>query len=137
MDKQLKRYYDLKSRLKHWNAYCERNLARAKRNALRIRVRRMFMYRSRLSGQKPQKYTRAQVEAVLQLFEKGCVVCKSTEQLEMDHTEPLRNGGKHIDLNIQILCRSCHKKKSNEECRQQAIKELAKLEAELKESGRL
>lgn len=41
-----------------------------------------------------------------------CVQCKSTENLEVDHIIPLARGGKHNEKNMQILCRSCNRKKN-------------------------
>lgn len=47
-----------------------------------------------------------------------CRVCGRVDPgpwLEVDHIVPLHIGGKEEDSNRQVLCHSCHKKKSEKE----------------------
>ena len=38
----------------------------------------------------------------------GCADCGAASRLEVDHIEPLWEGGPKEDSNLQALCRSCH-----------------------------
>jgi len=40
-----------------------------------------------------------------------CRACKSTEKLEYDHVIPVSKGGESSTYNLQLLCRSCSRKK--------------------------
>lgn len=40
-----------------------------------------------------------------------CVLCSAASRLEVDHIEPLWEGGLEEDSNLQALCRTCHIKK--------------------------
>lgn len=42
-----------------------------------------------------------------------CVKCGSREKLEYDHIVPLSKGGSNTARNIELLCESCNRKKSN------------------------
>lgn len=49
--------------------------------------------------------------AVFQRDNGCCVWCKSKENIEFDHKTPVSKGGESIESNIQLLCRSCNRKK--------------------------
>lgn len=40
-----------------------------------------------------------------------CVLCQSTDNLEVDHIQPISQGGNGEDENLQILCRKCNRSK--------------------------
>lgn len=42
-----------------------------------------------------------------------CALCGSNEQLEIDHIIPISRGGLDDSTNMQWLCSSCNKAKSN------------------------
>ena len=48
---------------------------------------------------------------VLRRDEHRCTSCKSTENLEIDHVLPISQGGSSECDNLQVLCRSCNRKK--------------------------
>ena len=56
--------------------------------------------------------------ARLRVLQKGrCANCSSDCSVsgELDHITPLALGGKNIDENIQLLCRSCNRKKHSKD----------------------
>jgi len=62
----------------------------------------------------PSRYVSAQDrKAVMDRDKKKCVECGSKRRLEIDHIIPVsQNGTSSID-NLQVLCRSCNRKKHN------------------------
>ena len=42
----------------------------------------------------------------------GCIICGSTDQLEVDHMRGLQNGGDNSAENLATLCDECHKEKT-------------------------
>lgn len=62
----------------------------------------------------PSRYISDAVRA--EVFERDggkCRACGSTDQLEYDHVVPVSKGGEGAADNIQLLCRSCNRKKRN------------------------
>lgn len=48
----------------------------------------------------------------------ACVWCGSQENVEFDHVTPVSKGGKSTACNLQLLCRSCNRKKRTREAEQ-------------------
>lgn len=46
---------------------------------------------------------------------KECIICRSRENLEVDHVIPVVLGGSDSLENLQVLCHDCHKKKTSSE----------------------
>jgi 5-methylcytosine-specific restriction enzyme A len=55
------------------------------------------------------------IQEVLQRQEGVCVMCKSVTKLQIDHIRPLANGGTNDLSNLQGLCKTCHREKSQDE----------------------
>ena len=53
------------------------------------------------------------VDAVWRRDKGKCVYCGSDQELQLDHIIPFSKGGATTFENLQILCRSCNSKKSN------------------------
>jgi hypothetical protein len=51
------------------------------------------------------------VKSVLLKYKHTCFYCGSKEKLEIDHIIPVVKGGKNIYSNLQVLCRTCNRKK--------------------------
>jgi hypothetical protein len=43
----------------------------------------------------------------------ACALCGSTEKLEYDHIIPIAMGGSNTERNVQLLCETCNRKKSD------------------------
>ena len=62
--------------------------------------------------------TKEEKNAIVKLFKNKCALCNESlkkNSYEIDHKIPLFNGGLDEVENLQPLCKSCHKEKSNEE----------------------
>lgn len=47
--------------------------------------------------------------AILSRDSYRCVLCGSTERLEVDHIRPVSRGGLPDETNLRVLCKACHK----------------------------
>ena len=52
--------------------------------------------------------TPLQIQNLFTKFKNKCFNCGSTDRLELDHHIPLSKGGKLIEGNVVILCKSCN-----------------------------
>ena len=64
------------------------------------------------------EYSREPIPQDVQIFvwkrdEGKCVKCGSNENLEYDHIIPVSKGGNNTARNIQLLCQTCNRSKSN------------------------
>ena len=60
----------------------------------------------------PSRYISAALRSeVLRRDSNACVACGAKEPLEIDHIVPVSKGGKSEIDNLQVLCRSCNRKK--------------------------
>lgn len=50
-------------------------------------------------------------ERVMERCKRRCVTCASADTLEIDHIVPISKGGTGAEENLQVLCRSCNRKK--------------------------
>lgn len=73
--------------------------SRRKRRALKLNV--------------SENYTRTDEQLTRESFENQCCNCGSTNNLQIDHFEPLSKGNPLTLLNACVLCRSCNSSKSN------------------------
>lgn len=55
-------------------------------------------------------------EAVLNRDGHKCVACGEKDNLEFDHIVPVSQGGPSTEKNLQLLCRSCNRKKRAKYC---------------------
>ena len=46
-----------------------------------------------------------------------CALCGATDDLEVDHIQPRSAGGGDDPANLRVLCRTCHKVKTQRESR--------------------
>lgn len=64
----------------------------------------------------PNRYISKKVrKEVLRKYKHKCVICGSSENLEIDHIKPISKGGLNQFKNLQVLCKACNVKKSNKQ----------------------
>lgn len=50
---------------------------------------------------------------IFSMFNRSCAICGLAENLEIDHIHPYSKGGTNDPSNLQVLCKPCNIKKSN------------------------
>lgn len=58
-------------------------------------------------------YMKSKLRRVLIRKQSSCCICSSTIELELDHIKPIAEGGTNGLANLQVLCRTCHRRKTN------------------------
>lgn len=65
------------------------------------------------SNDKSERYVSPVVKLAVWRRDHGkCIECGSKEKLEYDHIVPVSKGGSNTEINIQLLCEKCNRKKS-------------------------
>ncbi|SVB74143.1 uncharacterized protein METZ01_LOCUS226997 [marine metagenome] len=64
-------------------------------------------------GRKREHITKKTRQEVWQRDEGKCVECGNNERLEFDHIIPVSKGGSNTVRNIQLLCETCNRQKSD------------------------
>jgi 5-methylcytosine-specific restriction endonuclease McrA len=88
-----------------------RNLAYIKSNPEKIAARNAKSHARRIKA--PGTYTADDVKALMALQRGLCAACRCSIRLrfEVDHVMPLARGGSNDRKNLQLLCRSCNRRK--------------------------
>lgn len=68
---------------------------------------------ARLEGANTHYIPREVRQRAWQRYGGRCAECNATEYLEFDHIIPVARGGSNTDANVQLLCRMCNLKKSD------------------------
>jgi hypothetical protein len=132
----LKRYYDLRHRIKHWEKYLARNSAGVAKNALKERIRRKVRQAMRARNITVTTLAPQALDHLVILFQKGCVQCSEKDRLELDHVVAVKHGGKaEAFMNFQVLCHDCHKKKTRAEQFRKTLHELEQVRKQLIKEG--
>lgn len=56
-------------------------------------------------------YTPEQIQVLFLACGYKCLVCRTTEQIQIDHIVPIKRGGTNWITNLQPLCRTCNRNK--------------------------
>jgi hypothetical protein len=67
----------------------------------------------RLAGLPDRHIPRDVRQRVWQRYGGRCAECGATDYLEFDHIIPIAKGGSNGEFNIQLLCRRCNLRKSD------------------------
>jgi 5-methylcytosine-specific restriction endonuclease McrA len=66
-------------------------------------------------NRQPHEFSREQKEYIYKRDDGKCRRCPSKKRLQYDHKNPIFLGGTNKVRNGQLLCYTCHRKKSNKE----------------------
>ena len=58
-------------------------------------------------------YRKRWLKLLIEHYGEFCAYCGTSEDLHVDHVEPLSCGGEDIYLNLKIACKSCNSAKKN------------------------
>jgi 5-methylcytosine-specific restriction endonuclease McrA len=67
------------------------------------------------------------MEYVLRQLQTRCVLCKATENLTVDHVQPVSKGYNLYPGNAVVLCLSCNSRKGNKNLQELPLKTSYKL----------
>lgn len=101
----------------YMRAYVQRNKTahnlRARLWSAVNRAAKARLLQKRRAAEKVGTLTATQWLRILDKHGRRCVLCGSTERLEIDHIVPLSKGGEHAESNVQPLCRGCNARKGS------------------------
>jgi 5-methylcytosine-specific restriction endonuclease McrA len=69
----------------------------------------------RKGGQKGKEFNSWIRREIRKRCDNRCVCCGSTQNIEFDHIIPISSGGTGCPENGQLLCKKCHREKTNAE----------------------
>lgn len=85
----------------------------SKNNVLKVRA---YVSNYRAKKFKTGKHTQEDVIILLEMQKYKCIVCKcNLINYHVDHIEPISKGGSNTSENLQILCPTCNREKSNKD----------------------
>lgn len=78
------------------------------------KVKRIFIkHLGKIKGYSPIK--ERDIKKLFLEYNNCCAICKSKENLTIDHIIPRSKGGLNVLDNLQILCKGCNNKKYNKD----------------------
>lgn len=83
-------------------------LCETKRQGKKV-IQRTIKYLGRVEG--TDKLDKKMIEEIFKRNGYKCKNCGTDEKLNIDHINPLSNGGGNNSENLQILCKTCNEKK--------------------------
>jgi len=73
-------------------------------------------------GTVKRRVSRSLRESILRRDRRKCVICRSSDELEVDHARALMNGGDNESDNLFTLCDPCHTIKTREDFKLKAVR---------------